>query len=32
MSDITNPISQASLKKLREFKLSGIIRTDSVSV
>lgn len=23
----TNPISQASLKKLREFKLSGIIRT-----
>mgnify|MGYP001605615932 FL=1 len=26
MSD-TNPISQASLKKLREFKLSGIIRT-----
>lgn len=27
MPDITNPISQASLKKLREFKLSGIIRT-----
>lgn len=27
MSDTTNPISQASLKKLREFKLSGIVRT-----
>lgn len=27
MSDINSPVSQASLKKLREFKLSGIICT-----